>query len=379
MTRLYPVLFLAALLLTGITFMPTQATSTITRLCPVDEIAARTPEFPATGIILTQFDNASLWVYEVGRDRRYPLPDTNVCLNHCRLSPDRRWITYFNDRTNAFNRMTLLGTERALVAEYASDVEWWSADTFLIWTPARSAYLRAIGDVGGEREYLSAPGITSIQPGGRWGLLVQPSGDTFTRTLINLAVPAERLVLGEDRSYFNAHQWSPDGRWLAYVEPVPVSERIGSEIFGIEPGDDAPTQWTQLSATYGAARINGVAVGDLAWSPDGERLAFWVTPITGDDPLTDTEAAMIHILDLTTRELIAYCGYTTANHTPNPPHLAWSPDGQYLAFGGQLVNNNQAYMLLALDTETGEYTALSAGVSAALGAPDVVAWGLPPA
>jgi Tol biopolymer transport system component len=368
-----------ACLLICLSAVSVRADDAITRLCPTDEIAPRSPEFPGTGIILTQFDNASLWVYEVGRDRRYPLPDTNVCLNHCRLSPDRRWITYFNDMTNAFNRMTLLGTQRSLIAEYASDVEWWSEDTLLIWTPARSAYLRPADDVGGEREVLTAPGVTAVQPGGRYALLIEQDGDSFTRALINLAAPAERRLLGEDRTYFNAHQWSPDGRWLAFVEPVPVDERIGSELFGIKPGDETPVRWTRLNAAYGAARINGVAVGDLAWSPDGERIAFWVTPITGDDPLTDTGDAMLHIFDVTSRALTAYCGYSTTRHTPNPPHLVWSPDGRYVAFGGAVEGNDQAYVLLALDTETGIYTDLSEGISPALGAPDVVAWGLPPA
>ena len=42
--------------------------------------------------------------YNIDSTRRYPLPETAPCTTHCRLSPDARWITYFNDPTNAFNR-----------------------------------------------------------------------------------------------------------------------------------------------------------------------------------------------------------------------------------------------------------------------------------
>ncbi len=363
------------------------AAETVNRVCPTDDITTRTEDFTGTGIILTQFDSADLWVYEVGRDRRYPLPDTNACMNHCRLSPDFRWVSYFNDQTNAYNRMSLLGTQRSLITEYASDVEWWSDDTYLIWTPARSAYLRPIDGVA--REYLSGPGVVAIQPGGRYALLLEQNGDAFQRSLINLEVPRERLVLGEDRTYFNAHQWSPDGDWLAYVEPVAVPEGIATEasappdasaeIYAVQPGSDEPEAWTHLTDEYGAIRINGIAVGDLAWSPDGRQIAFWVTPLTGADPLTDTGEAMLHVLNVRTQAVTAYCGYTTEQSTPNPPHLVWSPDGRYIAFGGELKQGEQSvYALLALETESGVYTDLSEGIFPMFGAPNVVVWGLPP-
>jgi len=348
----------------------------IIRVCPPVGIQARTAEFDANGIILTYFDSTALWVYDVATDRRYPLPDSNPCTTNCRLSPDARWITYFNDATNAYNRMRLNGTERTLITAYAADVEWWSDEMYLIWTPARSAYLRPLdADV---REYLTVPGVVSVQPGGRYAVLLQQDGDTFSRTLVNLAEPRERVLLGEDRAYYNTQHWSPDGMWLAYVEPVGDDARITGELFGIQPGTTEPVQWTDFAAAYGAARINGIAVGDLAWSPDSQRIAFWVTEVTGADPLANTGNAMIHVLDLSTNEITAYCGYSTPDATPNPPRLSWSPDGRYLGFGGDVREDGRSYLLLALEVETGVYTALSEGLFPAFGAPDVVAWGLPP-
>jgi hypothetical protein len=79
-----------------------------------------------------------------------------------------------------------------------------------------------------------------------------------------------------------------------------------------------------------------------------------------------------------TGDIQVYCGYSTDEHTPNPPRLVWSPDGTQLAFGGNVPGDNQGYLLLTLDTTSGVFTQLSNGIYPAFGVPDVVAWGLPP-
>jgi hypothetical protein len=363
---------------------PARSQAAVETICPGVGIQDVAPGFQPGGIILTTFDRAALWVFDIDRLRRYPLPETVPCTRNCRLSPDARWITYFNDATNAFNRMRVNGTERTLITEYASDVEWWSDDTYLIWTPAGSAYL--LPHDGGEREVLDASGAISVQPGGRWGVVVEQNGDTFRRALINLelrgleGVNDGRLVLGEDRAYYNAQAWSPDGHWLAYIAPAEVAgtSAPGGELFAVAPGDSAPVQWTDLASLYGAARINGLAVGELAWSPDSTRLAFWVTEITGSDPLSNLGTAAIHMLDVATGDLSVYCGYSTTEHTPNPPRLVWSPDGTHLAFGGNVPGDDRGYLLLVLNAATGVFTSMSEGIYPAFGSADVVAWGLAP-
>lgn len=357
-----------------------QAQTAITQICPSTGIQERGASYQPGGIILTSFDKSAIWVYNIDNGRRYPLPDTAPCGSNCHLSPDSQWITFFNDPTNTFNIMRVDGTQRALVSLNAAEVRWWNPSTYLIWTPAKQVYLQPIGT--DQREYLNAQNVVSVQPGGRYGVEVTPKDDGFERALVNLELRGLKGIsdnpvdLGADESYFNAQSWSPDGQWLAYVSPVSLNDgKEGGEIFAIRPGDTTPTQWTHLTDTYGAERINGVAVGELSWSPDGTRIAFWVTAITGADVTANLGQAVIHILDVNTGAVSAYCGYSTTDQTPNPPRLVWSPDGTHLAFGGAVSGDTQGYHLLAMDVSSGAITSLSVGIVPVFGSPDVVAWG----
>ena len=378
-------MFAAVALALMLSAQAAQAQATITQVCPTSGVQARGASFEPGGIILTSFDKSAIWVYNIDNGRRYPLPDTAPCGSNCHLSPDAQWITFFNDPTNTFNIMRLDGTQRALVAENAAEVRWWNPSTYLIWTPGKQVYLQTIGS--SDREYLDAQSVISVQPGGRYGVQVVPKEDSFERLLVNLelrglqGVSDNPVDLGADESYFNAQSWSPDGQWLAFVAPVSAGEgenEVGGEIFAIRPGESAPTRWTHLTETYGAERINGVAVGELSWSPDGTRIAFWVSEITGADVTANVGSAMIHILDVTSGAIRAYCGFATTEQTPNPPRLAWSPDGTHLAFGGAIPDDASGYHLLAMDVGSGALTSLSVGLVPVFGSPDVVAWGNTP-
>ncbi|MCB9449931.1 MAG: PD40 domain-containing protein [Anaerolineaceae bacterium] len=363
--------------------LPTWA-GNVTQICPPGGIQPRGATYEPGGIILVAFDRTSLWVYNITTDRRYPLPDTHPCGRNCRLSPDSQWVTYIDPDTSAYSKMHLDGTGRAPMIDYASDIEWWMPDTLLVWTPGHQAYLQP--EAGGEREYLDVEGVINVQPGGRWGLLEELDGDTFSRALVNLdmrdlhGVSGGYIPLGPDVSYFNAASWSPDGNWLAYVMPGaydPQAQIAGGEIYSINPADGTPVQWTDLNSLYGAARINGHA-SDLSWSPDGRLIAFWVIELLGPNPEANTGNAVIHILDTQTGDLRVYCGFTITEHTPNPPRLLWSPDSTHLTFGGNIPGDDKGYLLLALDIETGVFTELSNGIYPTFDTADPVAWGLPP-
>jgi hypothetical protein len=376
---LYILIWLAFLLALMVLSNPARAFGTITRTCPTEGIQTSSAGFQPGGLILTSFDGRALWLYNIDTGTRYPLPDTVPCTRNCRLSPDFRSITFFDDNLNAFSQMRLDGTGRRMIIENAADVEWWGDGVYLIWTPGHGAFL--LTESTGAREPLNVTGVTSIQPGGRWGVRVAQQGDAFNRTLVNLSDLSATVELGLDMPYFNAQSWSHDGRLLAYVAPIvlnPTLGMVGSELYTVAPDTGARQPLTNLAAEYGPARINGLAVGELAWSPDGGRIAFWVTPLTGPNPQSDAGEATIHVVEVATGNVMVYCGFSTSAHTPNPPRLLWSPTGTHLAFAGRVEGSTGGTLLLALNTIDGTYTSLSEGIAPALGAPDVVAWGLPP-
>ncbi|MBL8160876.1 MAG: PD40 domain-containing protein, partial [Anaerolineae bacterium] len=356
------------LLLAGGTAAQTGAN--LVEVCPGTPIQPRSATFTPGGIILTAFDRSSMWVYNIDSNRRYPLPETQPCGSNCRLSPDARWITYVDILTNSYGKMRLDGTQRTPLVDYAADVEWWSLDTLLVWTPGKAAYLRA--EAGTDRQYLNVQGVVSVQPGGQWALLVEQDGDDFRRALVNLetrdlqGVTGGYIDLGLDKAYFDASSWSPDGRWLAYVAEAAYDASVstaGGEIWGVEArGDATPVQWTNLSSVYGAVRINGRATGELSWSPDNRQIAFWVMEMLGPNLEANTGSARIHILNIETGVVRAYCGFTTTEHTPNPPRLKWSPDATHLALGGNVPGDERGYLLMALNLETGVFTELSEGI-----------------
>jgi dipeptidyl aminopeptidase/acylaminoacyl peptidase len=345
-------------------------------LCPARPLESGADPAMPGGLIMTAFDARALWAYDVERGGRYPLSDTRACAGACRLSPDGRELLYLYEGTNAYNRMRLDGAVREMVVEYAGQVEWWGPEIFLVYTPGHTVYL--LDGETGEREDLPGAGVVMVQPGGRFALVLHDTGGQVVRALRDLRLPPDSalrdLPLAPDRAYSNASAWSPDGAWLAFVAPVGAAS---SELFGIQPGMTVPQQWTSLTTDYGPVRLNGQALGELSWSPDGSRLAFWVTPLNGDDASAPAAPAVIHVLDVETGAVTPMCGYATFNHTPNPPRLVWSPDSSYLAFADDVPEGARG-TLVALNTATGEYHALTSGVAAVAGPPNLIAWGLKP-
>lgn len=356
--------------------------------CTQNGIIPRASTFQPSGLILTTFDRDALWVYNIDTASRYPLPETVPCSRNCRQSPDGQWLLRMDSVQGfGFYKMRMNGTQRTYLVAGASDVEWWTNDTLLVWTPDHRAYLFPEGtDITTTPvEYLDVRGAILVQPGGRYALTLLQTPDGFVRELENLELRGlvgvagiAPVILGEDLPYYNDAAWSPDGTQLAYVQPTetdPNTQARGAELFIIRPDTPTPQQATNLYSRYGAVRINGHTVGDLSWSPDSTRVAFWVTELLGSDITANTGSATIHIYDTRTGETHEYCGFSTNEHTPNPPRLVWSPDSTHIAFGGNVPNDDKGYLLLALNTESGDLFELSDGIYPALGTADVIAWG----
>lgn len=359
---------------------PVMGQTVVEQICPTVGIQRATASFEPSGIVVTSFDSASLWVYDIVRATRYPLPDTVPCTSNCRLSPDATWLTYFNGEDNTISMMRLNGTGRRPLVRRAIDVEWWSYDKLLVWTTLKDAYIQVVDDPT-IREKLEVESVLKVQPAGYWALRYLQVADAFQYQLVNLQDPAQFVPLSLNRPYLNDASWSPDGRWLTYVGEGAFDASAGvsgGEIFAVSSDTQAIEQWTYLSANYGAVRINGHDLSGLSWSPDGKKLAFWVMELFGTNMESNIGQATIHVLDIETKQIRTYCGYGTDEHTPNPPSLAWSPDSTHLAFAGNIPRDDKGYLLLAMDIETGNLTEFSDGVFPNYGAPNVIAWGKRP-
>lgn len=351
--------------------------------CPAEGIVLRAADFSPQGIILTYFDGAALWVYDIARATRYPLPETTPCVSNCRLSPDARWITYLNPRTQGYMKMRLDGTQRTPIMDIATDVIWAANGELLVWTPDHRAFYQPEGGTVEQRRFLPTEGVVTIM--GDWAIQIAPTAEDFLRYLVNLNLMqqpeafVQPLLLTADTPYFNAAAWSPDGLYLAFVlraEPDAAGLR-GAELALVPLDAPQIVPLTTFSAA-GAVRINGASPSSLSWSPDSRKVAYWVLPMNTSDPAAVTGQAFLHVTDVYTRETVRYCGFSTSEHTPNPPMLVWSPDSSHIAFGGNVEGDGRGYLLLALNVETGQFTELSDGIFPALGQPDVLAWGYKP-
>lgn len=85
-----------------------------------------------------------------------------------------------------------------------------------------------------------------------------------------------RLDIGPGATY----SWSPTGNEIAYVE-FRVPSRVGYEdlfVFDLSTGDVTRVTDTSQYSVFSADELNGINLDHVAWSPDGEYLAFvWRT------------------------------------------------------------------------------------------------------
>ena len=135
---------------------------------------------------------------------------------------------------------------------------------------------------------------------------------------------ARRVPVAGPRLYSPA--WSPDGRRLAFVR---VSVRGGDEgasaivIADVEGGEE------QVLLTEREDPPSAAFVGDLAWSPDGSRIAF--TRAQFD------ERGVVRIAIYS----VAAGGGTPQLLARDAAEPAWSPDGRQIAFSSTRDRNGR--------------------------------------
>jgi Tol biopolymer transport system component len=152
--------------------------------------------------------------------------------------------------------------------------------------------------------------------------------------------------------------WAPDGN--QFLTSAPVRYRLGGEDYvnvddpnpslgGFElisvSADGTVRRLTNLTSTGWAREL------DWGWSPDGEKVGFWVERGLGSEGMRQ-----LAVLDLQSGAVVAFC--LAGRGTP-----IWSPDGDWLAVN--VYDGEAAYTgagvprAVIVDPETGNWAVVS--------------------
>lgn len=132
--------------------------------------------------------------------------------------------------------------------------------------------------------------------------------------------------------------WSPGGNYLAVVSlgRLHVMRQIPSqEIFLVEASTGKSHQISDFFELFG-----GVSIGSLTWSPDGRYLLFELDLI--DDSLPESFEPRLYLFDLQTQHIVDLCLDDISESSYH-----WSPNGQVVGW------HSRSGDLYLLDVTTG--------------------------
>jgi hypothetical protein len=133
--------------------------------------------------------------------------------------------------------------------------------------------------------------------------------------------------------------WSPDGKQLA----VAVEQNQDQFKFILDEWFQASLEGRVEQLTHFGNYFTRAEIGAANWSPDGQKLAFWLK--------TDPELCTgynLAILEMQTQQVIGTCVPGSDQGSPPPP--VWSLDSRYIAVINYGKNTSRAILV---DTEKG--------------------------
>jgi Tol biopolymer transport system component len=153
------------------------------------------------------------------------------------------------------------------------------------------------------------------------------------------------LTFNGATSYDEKPIWSPDGKKVAFVSDFSAGGHGEKNVFVMEPGAtyDPANLATQITRYASGAK----QIADLAWSPDGSRIAYTRGNNSGDDGVWVVNA------DGTTTFPLEIGGLGAKRHP------TWSPDSSKIAYA---VVKNEPEQIYVAPSSGGFGTALANGV-----------------
>jgi hypothetical protein len=164
-------------------------------------------------------------------------------------------------------------------------------------------------------------------------------------------------MLQKDGVSNNPPRWSPDNTRVAVVSPAPGDQTGLDEIFAITKAGEIQRM------TYFAKHFEKAKIGAMNWSPDGKKIAFWVTlePSPYKIPQGAYQNARLTVLDTATLEMMYTCipgdnigvanGTSTTFFLRDVPAPIWSPDGKQIVIENRYTD--EASRLILLDIPSG--------------------------
>jgi len=211
----------------------------------------------------------------------------------------------------------------------------WSADGERIYFRGHSATAKRLPiGIGYVAAYVAAGGgdvfdlsvrsdrkIVSVVPGG--GFNVSPDGEKIVFSAYQSPWDPEEGVdiwsipldgghptrLTSDASREEYPCWSPDGQWIAFTKRQEQSEHEGFRTIFLVPAEGGEIR--QLSVV-----ADNVGSGAIAFSPDGERIAFFSSGTIKTIPVQGGQSEVL----------------LNAPKTNWRSQLVWSPDGRNIAY-----------------------------------------------
>jgi Tol biopolymer transport system component len=146
--------------------------------------------------------------------------------------------------------------------------------------------------------------------------------------LAQSGIPGAALLPGDVQQI----QWSPDGRWVAFVVGAGLGEGHALSVVSTT-GADA----TRVVATCPAPGF----LSGLAWSPTSDSIAFDCTSsFDGRAQLITVSADGTHLTNLLSGRPLTYVGY----YSPGKRAPEWSPDGFRLLFEARRVGHRRVHV-----------------------------------